>query len=57
MQYLTQTILQYIDVSDCKMQEGSLRCDVNVSIMPKGSTEFGQRTEMKNLNSLKVLKQ
>ena len=46
-----KTILQYIDVSDCKMQEGSLRCDVNVSIMPKGSTEFGQRTEMKNLNS------
>jgi len=46
-----KTILQYIDVSDCKMQEGSLRCDVNVSIMPKGSSEFGQRTEMKNLNS------
>lgn len=46
-----KTILQYIDVSDCKMQEGSLRCDVNVSIMPKGSKEFGQRTEMKNLNS------
>ena len=46
-----KTILQYIDVSDCKMQEGSLRCDVNVSIMPKGSTTFGQRTEMKNLNS------
>ena len=46
-----KTILQYIDVSDCKMQEGSLRCDINVSIMPNGSTEFGQRTEMKNLNS------
>jgi len=46
-----KTILQYIDVSDCKMQEGSLRCDVNVSIMEKGSTTFGQRTEMKNLNS------
>ena len=46
-----KTILQYIDVSDCKMQEGSLRCDVNVSIMPKGSNKFGQRTEMKNLNS------
>jgi len=46
-----KTILQYIDVSDCKMQEGSLRCDINVSIMPKGSNEFGQRTEMKNLNS------
>ena len=46
-----KTFLQYIEVSDCKMQEGSLRCDVNVSIMPKGSTEFGTRTEMKNLNS------
>ena len=46
-----KTFLQYIDVSDCKMQEGSLRCDVNVSIMPKGSNEFGTRTEMKNLNT------
>ena len=46
-----RTILRYIEVSDCKMQEGSLRCDVNVSIMPKGSNEFGQRTEMKNISS------
>ena len=46
-----KSILQYIDVSDCKMQEGSLRCDVNVSIMPKGSTKFGTRCEMKNVNS------
>lgn len=46
-----KTILQYIDVSDCKMQEGSLRCDVNVSIMPKGSEKFGNRTEMKNISS------
>ena len=46
-----RTILRYIDVSDCKMQEGSLRADVNVSIMPKGSTEFGTRTEMKNIGS------
>ncbi|MBP3285220.1 MAG: Asp-tRNA(Asn)/Glu-tRNA(Gln) amidotransferase subunit GatB [Clostridia bacterium] len=46
-----RTILRYIDVSDCKMQEGSLRCDVNVSVMPKGSTEFGTRTEMKNISS------
>lgn len=46
-----RTILRYIEVSDCKMQEGSLRCDVNVSIMPKGSKEFGQRTEMKNISS------
>lgn len=46
-----RTVLRYIEVSDCKMQEGSLRCDVNVSIMPKGSKEFGQRTEMKNISS------
>ena len=46
-----RTILKYIDVSDCKMQEGSLRADVNVSIMPKGSKEFGKRTEMKNISS------
>ncbi|MBQ6946918.1 MAG: Asp-tRNA(Asn)/Glu-tRNA(Gln) amidotransferase subunit GatB, partial [Clostridia bacterium] len=46
-----KTILQYIDVSDCKMQEGSLRCDVNVSVMPKGSKEFGTRCEMKNINT------
>lgn len=46
-----RTILRYIEVSDCKMQEGSLRCDVNVSVMPKGSKEFGQRTEMKNISS------
>ncbi len=46
-----KTILQYIDVSDCKMQEGSIRCDVNVSVMPKGSNEFGTRCEMKNINT------
>lgn len=46
-----RTILRYIEVSDCKMQEGSLRCDVNVSVMEKGSKEFGQRTEMKNISS------
>ena len=43
--------LQCIGVSDCKMQEGSLRCDVNVSIMPAGSEKFGTRCEMKNVNS------
>ncbi|MGI5959459.1 MAG: Asp-tRNA(Asn)/Glu-tRNA(Gln) amidotransferase subunit GatB [Massiliimalia sp.] len=46
-----KAILQYIDISDCKMQEGSIRCDVNVSVMKKGSTEFGTRVEMKNVNS------
>ncbi|RPF48478.1 aspartyl/glutamyl-tRNA(Asn/Gln) amidotransferase subunit B [Hydrogenoanaerobacterium saccharovorans] len=46
-----KSILQYIDVSDCKMQEGSIRCDVNVSVRPIGQTEFGTRVEMKNVNS------
>ncbi len=49
-----KTILQYIEVSDCKMQEGSLRCDVNVSVRPKGQKELGIRTEMKNLNSFRA---
>ncbi len=49
-----KAILQYIDVSDCKMQEGSLRCDVNLSIRPIGQEEFGTRTEMKNINSFKA---
>lgn len=46
-----RSILMYLNISDCKMQEGSIRCDVNVSVMPKGSTEFGTRVEMKNVNS------
>lgn len=48
-------ILKYCDVSDCKMQEGSLRVDVNVSVMPKDSDAFGTRTEMKNINSIKAV--
>ncbi len=47
--------LQYLGVSDCKMQEGSLRCDVNLSVRPLGSRELGTRTEMKNLNSFKAI--
>lgn len=43
--------LQYLDISDCKMQEGSIRCDVNVSVREKGSDKFGTRCEMKNVNS------
>ena len=50
-----RSILQYLGVSDCKMQEGSLRADVNLSIREIGSTEFGTRTEMKNLNSFKSI--
>jgi len=44
-------ILLYADVSDCKMNEGSFRCDVNLSVRKKGAKELGTRTEMKNLNS------
>jgi len=50
-----KSILEYIEVSDCKMQEGSLRADVNVSIRPKGSDKFGTRTEMKNMNSFRSI--
>ena len=46
-----KSILQYIGISDCKMQEGSIRCDVNVSVNEKGAKEFGTRSEMKNVNS------
>lgn len=45
-----RSILQYLDISDCKMQEGSIRCDVNVSVHPEGSDKFGTRCEMKNVN-------
>lgn len=48
-----RSILEYIDVSDCKMQEGSLRCDANISLRPVGQKEFGKRSEIKNLNSFK----
>ncbi len=47
--------LTYLGVSDCKMQEGSLRCDVNLSVRPAGSGELGTRTEMKNLSSFKAI--
>lgn len=56
-QYLRKikSILEYIEVSDCKMQEGSLRADVNVSVRKKGETKFGTRTEMKNMNSFRSI--
>ncbi len=47
-----RSILYYLDVSDVKMEEGSMRCDVNVSVRPKGSATFGTKTEIKNLNSI-----
>ena len=48
-------ILQYLGVSDCKMQEGSLRADINLSIRESGAKELGTRTEMKNMNSFKAI--
>ena len=55
--YLEQLrmIAQYVHASDCKLQEGSMRADVNISVREKGSEGFGTRTEMKNLNSFKAI--
>lgn len=50
-----KAILQYLGVSDCKMQEGSLRADVNLSVRPVGADKLGTRTEMKNINSFKAI--
>jgi len=50
-----KSIFEYIEISDCKMQEGSMRADVNVSVRKKGETKLGTRTEMKNLNSFKSI--
>jgi aspartyl-tRNA(Asn)/glutamyl-tRNA(Gln) amidotransferase subunit B len=46
-----KSIIQYTGVSDCKMEEGSLRCDANISLRPIGQEKFGTKTELKNLNS------
>ena len=56
-EYLTRlkTLMLYLEVSDCNMEEGSLRCDANVSVRPPGAAEFGVKTEVKNLNSFKFL--
>src|SRR6185295_1212264 len=51
-----KTILQYAGVSDCDMEKGELRCDVNLSIRPRGQEKFGTKTEIKNLNSFKNAK-
>ena len=50
-----KAILEYIDVSNCRMEEGNLRADINVSLRPIGSDKLGTRTEMKNINSFKSL--
>ena len=47
-----RSILSYLGVSDCKMEEGSMRCDINISLRPLGTEKFGVKTEIKNLNSI-----
>lgn len=47
-----QQLMRYIGISDCRMQEGSMRCDVNISVRPVGSKVLGTRTEIKNMNSI-----
>jgi len=49
------TLVRYLDISDGNMQEGSFRCDANVSVRPKGSEKFGTRAEIKNLNSFRFV--
>src|SRR6184192_4343795 len=57
--YLTRLkeIILYTGVSDCNMEEGSLRCDANVSIRPRGQKQFGTKTEVKNVNSFRFIRQ
>jgi len=50
-----RAILLYAGISDCRMNEGSFRCDVNLSVRPRGEAEYGTRTEMKNLNSFSFI--
>ncbi|MBS4024889.1 MAG: Asp-tRNA(Asn)/Glu-tRNA(Gln) amidotransferase subunit GatB, partial [Clostridia bacterium] len=50
-----KAILQYTEISDCKMEEGSLRCDVNLSLKEKGAAQLGTRAEIKNMNSFKAV--
>ncbi|MDD5097580.1 MAG: Asp-tRNA(Asn)/Glu-tRNA(Gln) amidotransferase subunit GatB [Candidatus Omnitrophica bacterium] len=56
--YLTslKSIIEYLDVSDCDMEKGSLRCDANISLRPEGVQELGVKTELKNMNSFKGVK-
>ncbi|MDD5465239.1 MAG: Asp-tRNA(Asn)/Glu-tRNA(Gln) amidotransferase subunit GatB [Candidatus Omnitrophica bacterium] len=51
-----KSILEYLDVSDCDMEKGSLRCDANISLRPQGAKELGVKTELKNMNSFKGVK-
>jgi len=58
-EYLTRLkeIILYTAVSDCNMEEGSLRCDANVSVKPRGRKEFGTKTEVKNVNSFRFIRE
>jgi len=58
-QYLVaiKSIIKYLDVSDCNMEEGSLRCDANISIRPKDQKELGVKVELKNMNSFKGVRE
>src|SRR6059058_4404488 len=58
-EYLTRLkeIILYTGVSDCNMEEGSLRCDANVSVRPRGQKEFGTKTEVKNVNSFRFIRE
>src|SRR5438445_3187723 len=58
-EYLTRLkeIILYTGVSDCNMEEGSLRCDANISVRPRGQKEFGTKAEVKNVNSFRFIKQ
>src|SRR5215510_6208823 len=57
--YLTllKEIILYTGVSDCNMEEGSLRCDANISVRPRGQKEFGTKTEVKNVNSFRFIRE
>src|ERR1700740_1821963 len=58
-EYLTllKEIILYTGVSDCNMEEGSLRCDANISVRPRGQKEFGTKTEIKNANSFRFVRE
>lgn len=52
-----KSILEYLEVSDCNMEEGSLRCDANISVKPRGAKAHGEKVELKNMNSFKGVKE
>src|SRR2546421_8615136 len=58
-EYLTRLkeIILYTGVSDCNMEEGSLRCDANVSVRPRAQEKFGTKTEIKNVNSFRFIRE